>query len=272
MLRSLRDLTHYKAHASDGDIGHVVKFLIDDERWAVRYLVVQAGGRLFMDGRLVLISPISFGRADWQTRRFHVALTMDKVKNGPSIDVDKPVSRQQEERYNRYYDFPYYWGYPGTWGMGAYPSMLAGGNHATDVHAEDSPASSDDVHLRSDKEVRGYHVEGTDGAIGHIEDFIVDDDTWQVRYLVVDTRNWWFGKKVLVAPQWANHISWRENKVYVDLSRQAIKDSPEWNEAARIDRAYETRLHDHYKRPAYWAGGPKPAAGSPPPPESRAGR
>jgi sporulation protein YlmC with PRC-barrel domain len=107
--------------------------------------------------------------------------------------------------------------------------------------------------LRSVAEVRGYHIEGSDGAIGHVDDFVVDDESWEVRYLVVDTSNWWFGNKVLVAPHWASRISWGERKVYVDVSRQAIKDSPEWNPTATIDRAYEEHLYDHHGRTPYWA-------------------
>lgn len=256
MLRSLKDLERYKVNASDGDIGSVVNFLIDDERWVVRYLVVQTSG--FLDGRRVLISPISFGQADRSAQRFQVALTMDKVKNSPSIDLDKPVSRQHEQDYAGYYGYPYYWGYSGLWGMGAYPTMLVANGVPMNVSA--SAASSGDVHLRSDEEVRGYHVQGSDQAIGHIEDFVVDDETWEVRYLVVNTRNWWFGKSVLVAPHWASRISWAENKVYVDLSRQAIKDSPEWNPSDAINREYETRLHDHYGRPAHWARGASAAS------------
>src|SRR3989339_1019822 len=103
MLRSLKDLERYTVRATDGDIGSVVNFLLDDERWIVRYLVVQAGGSLFLNGRMVLISPISFRQADWSTQYFHLALTMDKVKNSPSIDVDEPVSRQHERIYYRYY-------------------------------------------------------------------------------------------------------------------------------------------------------------------------
>ena len=117
-------------------------------------------------------------------------------------------------------------------------------------HYKEAPG---DVHLRSANEVRGYHVQGRDGAIGHIADFIVDDETWAVRYLVIDTKNWWFGKKVLVAPHWANRVSWPERKVYVDLARDDIEKSPEWNPAEAINREYETRLYDYYGRPVYWS-------------------
>jgi hypothetical protein len=118
--------------------------------------------------------------------------------------------------------------------------------------------------LRSEKEIRGYHIEGIDAAIGHVDDFIIDDETWEVRYLVVDTRNWWLDKKVLVAPQWTNRISWAEHKVFVDLSRQAIKASPEWIPTAPINREYEARLYDYYGRPVYWDSGDRPAGTAPP--------
>ena len=253
MLRSLKDLERYTVCATDGDIGGVVNFLLDDERWTVRYLVVQAGGPLILNGRMVLISPISFRQIDWSTKRFDVALSMNKVENSPSIDVDKPVSRAHEQDYSRYYGYSYYWGDPGLWGMRAYPGLLAE-ERSSAAPAVDT-TESDDVHLRSASEVRGYHIQGSDEAIGHVEDFIVDDETWEVLYLVIDTSNWWVGKKVLVAPQWASRISWSERKVHVALSKEAIKKSPEWNGNEAINREYEARLYDYYGRPVYWEGG-----------------
>jgi sporulation protein YlmC with PRC-barrel domain len=228
MLRSLKDLERYTVSATDGDVGNVVNFFIDDERWAVRYLIVESHG--FMDGRRTLISPISFGKADWSTKRFNVTLTKDKVRNSPLIDTDKPVSRQHERELNRYYGYPFYWGFSGLWGMGAFPGLLAA-RQWTDVAAKED-ADAGDVHLRSANEVRGYHVQGNDAAIGHVHDFVVDDETWQVRYLVIDTSNWWLGKKVLIAPRSTKRIEWPERKIFVDMSRQAIKESPQWKETA----------------------------------------
>jgi hypothetical protein len=186
-----------------------------------------------------------------------VALTREKVKNSPSVDVDKPVSRQHERDLFGYYKYPYYWGYSGLWGMGGYPGLIAVAGWK--APPADYPERADDVHLRSAKEVRGYHIQGSDEAIGHVADFIVDDETWEVRYLVIDTRNWWLDMEVLVAPHWASRISWSEKKVFVDLSRQAIKDSPAWNPTAPVNREYEARLYDYYGRPVYWDTGDQPA-------------
>jgi len=251
MLRSLKDLEHYKVSAADGDIGSVANFLLDDEHWTIRYLVVKTGN--FFNERRVLISPISFREVDWAAARFHVALTIDKVKSSPDVDVDKPVSRQHERDYYGYYGWPYYWGASGIWGMGAYPNTLAAGAWINPMAVYyEAPG---DVHLRSAQEIRGYHIQGTDESIGHVDDFIVDDETWRIHYLVVDTGNWWVGKKVLVAPQWATRVSWEERNVHVALSRQAIKDCPEWDPDAAVNRQYETRLYDYYGRPAYWESG-----------------
>jgi len=251
MLRSLKALDGYRVAATDGELGSVVNFLFDDERWTLRYLVVKTGH--FFDERKVLISPISFSGVDWSTDLFHLALTMDKIKKSPPVDTDMPVSRQHERDYYRYYGYPYYWGYSGAWAMGAYPGWLAHGGWDNVPEAKNSDEISGDVHLRSVNEVRGYHVQGSDDAIGKVADFVVDDETWEVRYLVIDTSLWGFGKKVLVGPHWASGISWAERKVHVDMSRQAIRNSPEWDASAVITREYEARMHDYYGRPAYWA-------------------
>lgn len=138
--------------------------------------------------------------------------------------------------------------------MGMYsglPSSMVQPNPASNEH-------SGDVHLRSVRKLRGYHVQGMDEAIGHVNDFIVDDETWDVRYLVVDTSNWWFGKKVLLAPRWASRVSWAESKVFVDVSRESIKNGPVWNGEKAINREYEAQLHDYYHRRSYWVPADSP--------------
>ena len=249
MLRSLDELEHYTVSATDGEVGSIVDFLFDDERWAVRYLVVQTGGLL--RDRRVLISPISFGAVDWSTQRFHLALSMDKIKNSPSIDVDQPVSRRHERGFHGYYGYPYYWGYMGVWGAGYCPALLGSGP-GSDVLPEHGDQDSGDVHLRSYKEVRGYHIQGSDDGIGFVADFMVDDETWEARYLVVDTSHWWWGHKVLVAPRWARTVSWAQKKVFVNLSRGDVEKSPSWEPTSVIRREYEARLHDFYGLQGYW--------------------
>lgn len=249
MLRSLNDLERYAVSASDGELGSVADFLLDDEHWVIRYLVVDTGG--FLGGPAVLISPISFREADWMTRRFHLALTMDKIRNSPRAEADKPVSRPNEMDYCRYYGYPYYWVGSGLWGMGVYPGLLAGAElgptPAEQGHRADNAVA--DVHLRSAGEVKGYHIQGTNDSIGHVEDFIVDDETWAVRFLVIDTRNWWPGKRVLVPPQWATRVSCAERNVYISRTREAIKSSPPFTGTDDLNRKYEGCSYANCEQP-----------------------
>lgn len=255
MLRSLKDLERYGVRARDGDIGSVEDFLLDDERWVVRYLVVETGG--FLDRRRVLISPISFREVDWVTRRFHLALTKEKVQNSPSIDVAEPVSRQYEEEYYGYFGYPHYWGGSAVWGMGAYPGMLMAETPSQRGVVRPDDVNGD-VHLRSARDVQEYDVQGSDAAIGRVDDFIIDDETWEVRYLVIDTSHWWSGRRVLVSPHWASRVSWYESKVHVDLTRETIRNAPEWKANTAVTREYEARLHDYYGRAPYWGDGAHP--------------
>jgi hypothetical protein len=249
MLRSLKELERTSVTAIDGDVGSVANFLFDDDRWAVRYLVVETGTSF--DERRVLISPISFRSVDWPTRVVRLGLTCHEIKNSPRVDTDKPVSRQHEQDYYRYYGYPYYWGAAGLWGEGWEPALLA-----QRAQGESPPGRPDltgtDAHLRSVLEVSGYHVQGSDDGIGHVVDFLVDDATWAIRYLVIDTGHWWAGHKVIVAPEWATRISFDERKVFMDMTRDAIKNSPAWIEHGTVDRDYEARLHEHHGRAGYW--------------------
>ena len=262
-MRSLKELEQYKVHARDGDLGSVANFLFDDERWAIRYLVVKTGH--FLDERRVLVSPISFRTVDSAKSVFHLALTMDQIKGSPGVDTDQPVSRQHERNLNDYYGYPYYWGTMGVWGTGYYPALL-GARPSNGAPPALRDEKLGDVHLRSAADVRGYHLQGTDDGIGFVADFIVDDETWELRYLVVDTSHWWWGKKVLVSPKWATHVSWLDRKISLDLTRDAIKNSPEWNAETAVRREYETRLYGHYGRKAYWPAVDCPAEAKAGPP------
>jgi hypothetical protein len=176
------------------------------------------------------------------------------VKNSPSIDTDKPVSRQHERETLEYYKWPIYWEHMN------YPALAAVGTRVHSVEevkqaeekTQEEEAQEGDCHLRSTREVNGYNIQSSDGEMGHVDDFIVDDEDWTIRYIVVDTRNWMPGKKVLVSPQWIDKVEWASRKVYVDLPREAIKNSPEFDPSSPVNRDYENRLYDYYGRRKYW--------------------
>jgi hypothetical protein len=171
------------------------------------------------------------------------------------------VTRQHEIDYSSYYGYPYYWGSTGYWGTDMYPSMMlpnsgwvgvtpAVGKEIKD--AEASRAAHTDPHLRSCNAVTGYHIHASDGDIGHVCGMLIDDETWAVRYLIVDTSNWWVGHQMLVAPQWIEGVSWAERTVSVKLTRQVVKDAPAYDPAANLTREDEARLYEHYGRSGYW--------------------
>jgi hypothetical protein len=237
--------------AKDGEIGSVEDFYFDDERWAIRYLTVDTGG--WLSGRQVLISPISVTHTDWEAKCLDVSLTKKQVESSPDIDAHKPVTRQHEAAYLGYYGYSNYWCGANVWGPAFYPSALASpAAAAIEPIVERIQKESTLSYLRSVEAVTGYHIEATDGEIGHVDQFVVDNEAWVIRYIEVATRNWWPGKKVLVSPAWIERVSWTTSKVYLGLTREAIQSAPEYDQATGISREYEHRLHLHYGRPPYW--------------------
>jgi len=254
MLNRATMLKGYTLHSLDGEIGTVKEFYFDDRHWTIRYLVADTGN--WLPGRQVLISPHALLSVMSQEQSIAVDLNNKQIEDSPSLDHDKPVSRQFEATYYGYYGYPMYWS--GQYMWGAYPYIV----HAREEGRGPAPGEKAwDAHLRSTHAVSGYHIEAADGPIGHIEDFIIDGETWAIRYLMVDTVNWWPGKKGLVAPQWIERVSWDESKVFINLSRAAIKQAPEYTEDSLLTRDYETRLHGHYNRQGYWVD--EPAAKEP---------
>ncbi len=246
MLIKAKTLQGYRLESLDGEIGRVKGFYFDDLHWAIRYLVVDTGN--WLSGRLVLLSPYSLAAVNKKEKHLNINLTKKQIEDSPSLTSDKPVSRQFEESYYGYYGMPIYWEGPYMWG--AFPAIER--NRDKWREYTQGEKKNWDPHLRSTNDVSGHNIQAADGEIGHVEDFIIDDETWAIRYLIIDTRNWWPGKKVLVSPQWIDRVSWSESKVFVNLPLEIIKQSPEYTEDSLLTREYENELHLHYNRRGYW--------------------
>jgi uncharacterized protein YrrD len=243
MLHKAKTLKNFTLSSLDGVIGKVQEFYFDDQHWTIRYLIADTGN--WLTNRQVLISPYALGAVKITEQQIAINLTKKQIADSPSLDSAKPVSRQFEQDFHGYYGWPMYWSGPYAWGFYPYP-MIENNWH-------DSPnAPEGDLHLRSTHEVTGYHIHAADGDIGHVEDFIIDDETWAIRYLIIDTQNWWPGKKMLLSPRWIDHVSWSEGKVFITLSRDAIQRSPEYLEESLLTRDYESKLHGHYNLQGYW--------------------
>ena len=240
-LRRIRELTDLTILASDGEIGSVQEVYFDDRNWAIRYLVVKAGGWLL--SREVLLAPAAVSGISDANRTMKVALTRDQIKRAPPSEAAKPLSRDYEEAYFRHFHWAPYWE-PGPtgWASGVpYPETPPLPIDTT--LPADAPKNP---HLRSNTEIIGYDIRATNGAVGHVEDLVIDDDTWTVRYIEVDTRNWLPGKKVLLQTMRIDHISWAERSVAVLLSQQAIQSAPAYDPSRLITPTYEVQLFKHY--------------------------
>jgi hypothetical protein len=253
----MKELTDFDVEGLDGKIGELKDLLFDDQAWAVRFLVVKSDE--WLAGRNVLVSPIAIGESDTDSRTLRAAVTREQVRLSPDVDTEKPVSRQHEVENYGYYGYPFYWGGTGLWGNCARPAaMLAmlGGEASEELtegqqrfvvaQAAFHRQRGDDPHLRSCRTVGGYHIEAKDGRLGHVEGFVVDDETWAVRYLIVDTSDWWLGHQVLIAPEWIVDVNWLEATVLLEPTRQAVKDAPPYDGHTMPDEDHERALHAHH--------------------------
>ena len=227
MLRSIKQLYGDTLSASDGEIGHVKDFYFDDQTWAVRYMIVDTGS--WLTGRSVLIAPHAFTNFYQDGASRLVNLTREQIKNSPGIDTHKPVSRQYEEEYYRYYQWPPYWDGGMMWGMGGYPTALPPYPDPVPPPARKvGTASGNDPHLRSTQALVGYHLQSSDGEVGHVIDFIVHEKSWAICHLIVETGHWYSGKEIAIAPKHIQSISYEESKVFLNVTKEAILDAPEY--------------------------------------------
>jgi uncharacterized protein YrrD len=226
MLTKAKALKGYQLKCLDGEIGKVKEFFFNDQTWKVRYLVADTGSWLI--GRQVLILPIHLTGVDREKQLISVNLTKKQIEDCPPLSSDKPVSRHFEEAFFAHLGVPIDW------------EVQARGPDPWDPH------------LRSTHDVSGHGIHAADGEIGHVDDFIIDDEKWAIRYLVIETGDWWPEKKVLVSPHWIEKISWDQSKVFVKLTLAKIRQAPEYAEGTMLTRDYEKRLHDYYDRRGYW--------------------
>lgn len=254
MLLAASGLKDYSVAAEDGAIGVLKDFLFDDRTWQIRWLVVQAGGWLV--GRQVLVHPSAVLSFDYDRQTLQVSLTKIQIEASPPLSTDQPVSRQHEINTYGYY------GWDPLWGGDMFGSTIQGGGMVgppryfgtqeryNDLGVQNLDGESD-PHLRSFNAVKGYHVQASDGDMGHIANLMIDNEQWGVRYLIVETSNWWMGKQVLMAPYAITSINWLDRTVYLDVTQAEVKASPEWDPATVIIEHYQHQLHTHFKWNGY---------------------
>lgn len=234
-LHKLEDLSVYALQARDGEIGKINEVYFDDNSWLVRYFIVHTGAWLL--GRDVLIAPRLITGLVEKKRLLVVDLTREQVEKSPLVDTEKPVSRHYEAEYYRYYGWKPYWGEREPLGGPVLPKITP---HLEPIKAPEHP------HLRASNEVLGYQIHASDGELGKVCDFILDDRDWKIQYLVVETTKWFLSKKVLVATVWVDSVNWAGSEITVELESEIIQSAPPYDPSQFIDRDYEVNLFAHY--------------------------
>ncbi len=232
MIRSAKQTIGYTVQAQDGEVGKIVDLYLEDKEWIYRYLVVDTGG--WLNGRVLLISPASISEKGWADGSVRLNDTRERLKNSPDINTKAPVSRHVEMEFHRYYGFPFYWGGDAIWGPGMTPGALAAAAMIAPVLEQEeqqveSEIGDEESHLRSTEAVAGYTIHARDGDVGHVDDFVFDDESFRINFIVVDTSKWLAGKKVIIPPTWVTRVDWASREVWVDLKRDTVKDSPEYD-------------------------------------------
>jgi len=251
MLWNASAIKGYAIEANDGRLGTVSDFLFDDASWLVRWLVVDTGK--WLSGRKVLLPPTVLGHVDQKHEAFSVRLSMHEIKDSPDIASDLPVSRQMESNLYDYYGWNPYWnsglymgGYMGGYWGGMTTPLRPSEARQREERRASAQRDDDDPHLRSIAGITGYHIHALDGEIGHVEDMFVEDADWSIHYLLVDTKNWWPGKKVLISPRSTQTIDWSRKLVNLNVDREKVRNSPAYDPATAIDRPYDRHFHNYY--------------------------
>lgn len=199
MLWRASEITGYAIEGIDGHVGSIHDLLFSHDDWRLRWLVVDTGK--WLPGRKIVVPIHVADKPNAVRKEIVVELSLQQATQSPDIDVSGPVSRQAEATLYQHYGWPPYW-------------------DGTPDHADP---------LRGVHQVLGLHIQATDHAVGHVDDFLVSDDDWSLRYMVADTRNWLPGRKVLVAPRWIGDIHWEKRDVAVKLTREQVRNGPPYD-------------------------------------------
>lgn len=251
MLTTIKEMIGYTICGTDGKVGEINDIYFDDHSWIIRYIIADTGN--WLTTKKVLLSPHSVTKINKEKKEINFDLTKEKITNSPSADTDKPVSRQHESELAAYYGWPTYWMGNGMQPSPAYiPVAPIPPVNIKDemIKAKDEPKG--DPNLRSASEVIGYNIRVVDDSMGHVENFLFDPSAWNIRYMIIATKNFLPGKKVLIALSWIKNISWEESTVFVDLTKDQVTKSPHYDPDIPFDKEYEEKLHKHYGKDVFW--------------------
>ncbi|PYZ98764.1 hypothetical protein CR205_09385 [Alteribacter lacisalsi] len=240
-----RMLKPFTVFGEEGEIGSVSDLFFDEHTWTVRYIVMNAGN--WLKGEQRFLSPASIQSYSVEEERLHANITKEQAKESPSPE-DEPMTRKFERQFSKFYGLNPYWMGAGLWGSGAVPRDLT----------REDPDSLDDLReeetsILSVKDLIGYELSTGDESFGKVKDVLIEEDSFKIRYFVVDTNRWLpGGKEVVVSTEWILDVNWSQSLVSVELSKDKIKSAPEYVEDMTLDRDMETSVFKHYGKPKYW--------------------
>ncbi len=254
MLRSLKEQIEYTIVTKDGESGDVYDFLLRDDNWTIRFLVVDT--LKWLPGRKIIIPPHVLDKPDRNNRVLPVTLTMDEIKGYPPLDEKEPVSHEYEKRLYKHFNWIPYWEQPFIGTMipprSSPLQFAAAGAEPPSEQPEKEPhddLSEGAAELRSCREILDYAVHAKDGDVGSVDDLLADEEAWVTRHLVAKVKDHASGEKVLLAAPWVKSVNWGKSQVTFDLAREDIRSSPPYDPEQPVDRGVEEALYDHYGRP-----------------------
>lgn len=106
--------------------------------------------------------------------------------------------------------------------------------------------------IRNLQDLNGARVIATDGTIGKVADFLFDDRSWTIRYLVVDVRTWMVRHDVVIPVEAITHLDWGNCRFQVELTRDQVRGSPDLDSRKPVTRQQEMAVRKHYGWPNYW--------------------
>jgi len=199
-----RNLYGTSVDASDGRLGNIIDFLFDDQRWHVGHLVLNAGR--WLRRRRVTLPYDTIVMKDWSDRHVFIeGLTRQQIRISPATETRVPISLHESL---------------------AEVTIMDWDTYLVNTTFTDHPWQiSDDPHIHNTRDVVGYHVQGSDGPIGYVSDFVINDESWSVSDLVVNMRNWLPGRQILIPTAHIEEVRGANRSMRISLSRKSIRET-----------------------------------------------
>ncbi|GGD02692.1 hypothetical protein GCM10007216_36830 [Thalassobacillus devorans] len=260
MLYFASTLKNYNIQANDGELGKVKDLYFDDKKWTVRYLV--ADTRKWLPGKKVVVSPSGVKAVDTGEEVVHVENNKEDIRHNATLEEKQDFSYEKEMELSDTFGWKQYWAGEFLWGGYLTPmDPVEEPARAAEPQTTQEPPINDNVHdrkdkLRSSESIKGEFkhgvVHGENGKIGYIKDLMIDEGTWRIRYLLVDTSEWSTNERVLLSPDWLQSVDWLTNDFYIDLKLETIEDGPNYEKDQTVTKEFEEMIYRKYRKEPYW--------------------